>query len=322
MKLPTFSLSFFKKPTKKKRIITTFGKRDSSASSSSRKTRRTPSNRKSRKRSITYYAPSKSKFYPTEHFPSLQHTTGQTTAVVTTPLAHQSYPSEEGHTVSTDFDPKLNNYLSTIGTPRSYTSKQTYLCDNDYGDIILHQPPAWYMQSKPHQISYQTENITNLRGSNNNCVQTKLHSNAPIDTNGNLLFDENPYGRSTYMKECVQGVPISSTTVNAIPFNDSNIKYNTSELHRQSQHNLLPSSVTTAYNNTAFSSINNSTNAKCLPNNINNFCAAYQSNANQLSINSQFFSSSISNATIPFKKKSDRHRRRKVRSMNRKKTLN
>lgn len=320
MKLPTFSFSFFKKPTKKKRIITTFGKRGSSASSSSRKTRRSSSNRKSRKRSITYYAPSKSKFYPTEHFPSMQRTAGQSTAVATIPLTHQSYPSEEGHAVSTDIDAKLNSYLSTTGTLRSHTAKQTYLCDNDYGDIILHQPPAWYMQSKPHQVDYHNETITNLRGSNIKSVPSKLYSNAPIDSNGNLLYDDNrlnnSYGRATYAKECVQGVSFPSTTVNTIPFNESNIKYNTSEVHKQSQRNLLPSSVTTAYNNTAFSSVNTSTNAKYLPNNINNLCAAYQSNAHQLPINAQRLSSPIFNATIPLKKKSDRHRRRKVSSMN------
>lgn len=304
MKLPTFSLGFFKKPTKKKRTITTFGKRGSNASSSTHKTRRSSSNRKSRKRSITYYAPSKSKFYPTEHFPSLQRVARQATAVSTTPLA---YPLEERNAVSTDIDAKLNNYLATNGTLRSYTAKQTYLCDNDYGDIVLHQPPAWYMQSKPHHNYHQTETIAgDLVGSNSNSVQNKLYSNAPIDANGNVLYDDNclsnTIGRSTYPKECVQGVPIP-LTVNSIPLNDSNIKYG--ELHRQSQHNLLPSNVTTAYNNTVFSSVNSSTNAKCLPNNINNSYSASQ----LASLTSPIF-----NASFPFKKKSDRHRRRKVRS--------
>lgn len=325
MKLPTFSLSIFKKPTKKKRIITTFGKRGSSASSSTRKSRRPSSSRKTtRKRSITYYAPSK--FYPTEHFPSLQRVARQVATVATTPLAVRSYPSDEqSHTVSTDIDGKLNGYLSPSGTFRSYIAKQTYLCDNDYGDIILHQPPAWYMQSKPHQNGYHTETMVNdLRASNinSNPIQTnKLYSNTPVDSNGNMVYDDNclnnTYGHATsYSKECVQGVPISSMLHTAPPLNDSNIKYNTTELHRQTQHNLLPSNVTTAYNNTVFTSANNSTtNTKCLPNNINNnFCTAYQTNANQLSTNSHFFTSPIYNTALPFKKKSDRHRRRKVRS--------
>lgn len=311
MKLPSFSLGFFKKPTKKKRTITTFGKRGSNASSSSHKTRRSSSNRKTRKRSITYYAPSKSKFYPTEHFPTLQRVARQATAVSATPLV---YPSEQRIAVSTDIDSKLNSYQTTNGTAthRSHTAKQTYLCDNDYGDIVLHQPPAWYMQSKPHQNYHQTETIaSDLLGPNNNCIQNKLYSHAPIDANGNVLYDDNclsnSYGRSTYSKECVQGVPIP-LTVKSIPLNDSNIKYGPvgiHNLHRQSQHNLLPSNVTTAYNNTVFSSINNSTNAKCLPNNINNSCSVSQLAS---------FSAPIFNASFPFKKKSDRHRRRKVRS--------
>lgn len=311
MKLPTFSLNIFKKPTKKKRIITTFGKRGSSASLSTRKSHHPSSGRKTRKRSITYYAPSKSKFYPSEHFP-LQRAEHRTSAVATKPLTIRSYPTEEPCTISTDIDSKLINLLPSNEIER--TAKQTYLCDNDYGDIILHQPPAWYMQSKPHQNYYQTEIVTNcLSGSN--AIQNKPYTNAAIDSNGNSLYyhnaHNNMYARATYQKECAQGVPIPSM-VNAIPFNDSNIIYNSTELHRQSQHNLLPSSVTTAYNNTAFASRNNSRNTKCLPNNNNRFCTAYQSNENQLSTNSRYFVSPIYNLTQPIKKKSDRHRRRKV----------
>lgn len=321
MKLPTFSLNIFKRPTKKKRIITTFGKRGSSSSSSARKSRRSSSTtRKPRKRSITYYAPSKSKFYPTEHFPSLQQAARQAASVATTPLAVRSYSTELPHTVSTDNDAKLTSYVTSNGTLRSYAAKQTYLCDNEYGDIILHQPPAWYMQSKQSQQgNYQTNN--NIRDVPNfTQYQSKFYSNAgAIDSNGNLLYDDtcenNTYGRAIYSKECMKGVPSSiPSMVNTIPLNDSNIKYKTSELHRQSQHNLLPSSVTTAYNNTVFSSSNNTINAKYLPNTINTFYNAYQTNANQLSsINLSCANSPNYNAILPFKKKSDRHRRRKVR---------
>lgn len=319
MKLPTFNLNFFKKPTKKKRIVTTFGKRGSSASSSTRKNRRSSSSRKPRKRSITYYAPSKSKFYPTEHFPSLQRSTRQVTSTSTTPLAPRSYSTEERAAVSIESNGKLNTSIpSAAGTFRSYTAKQTYLCDNEYGDIVLHQPPAWYMQSKPQQNTYQSEqSITNsdVRGE---YTQNKLFANASIDSNGNLLYVDNCLNTaytSTYSKECAQGVPIQSM-VNAIPFNESNIKYNTTELRRQSQHNLLPSSMTTAYNNGVFSSVN-STNAKCLPNHINNnkCSVAYQTNANQFAPNVQAsLNVPIYSGMMPFKKKSDRHRRRKVRS--------
>lgn len=327
MKLPTFSLNFFKKPVKKKRIITTFGKRGSSASSSTRKSRRSSSGRKSRKRSITYYAPSKSKFYPTEHFPSLQHATRQATTVATTPLAPRSHPSDEKPVASTKNDAKLNvGYPSVTGTIRSYTAKQTYLCDNDYGDIILHQPPAWYMQSKPQPNSYQTDQTTTTTGNdlrivNHEYTPNKLYSNAFIDSNGNLLYNGNCPNHSytsTYKKECVQGVPIQSM-VNAISYDDStNIKYSATDLRRQSQHNLLPVNVTTAYNNDGVFSLVNSTNTKRLPNHINSSSkigAAYQSNANQSTANVHGTSLPIYNATLPFKKKSDRHRRRKVRSL-------
>lgn len=329
MKLPTFSLNFFKKPVKKKRTITTFGKRGSSASSSTRKSRRSSSGRKSRKRSITYYAPSKSKFYPTEHFPSLQHATRQATTVATTPLAPRSYPPQEKPVASTDIDAKLNiGYPTSVsGTLRSYTAKQTYLCDNDYGDIILHQPPAWYMQSKPQPKTYQTDQTTTTTGNdlrivNHEYTPNKCVSNALIDSNGNLVYSDNGPNNntytSTYMKECVQGVPIQSM-VNAIPYdNPTNIKYNATDLRRQSQHNLLPVNVTTAYNNNGVFSLVNSTNAKCLPNHINSsskLCAAYQSNAHQLTANVHGTSLPIYSAMVPFKKKSDRHRRRKVRSL-------
>lgn len=314
MKLPTFSLNIFKKPTKKKRIVTTFGKRGSTASSSTRKSRRASSSQKPRKRSITYYAPSKSKFYPIEHFPTLQRAVRRASLLAAaTPLASRSYQTEERHAASTDVESKLNTYPSASGTLRSYAAKQTYLCDNEYGDIILHQPPAWYMQSKPHQDCYQTDTMPNdLRGPNTIPMQNKPFSNAFVDSNGNLMYDDNRLSNtyaSTYPKECMQGVPISSM-VNAIPLNDPNIKYDTSELHRKTQHNLLPSSVTTAYNNTVFNSANQ-TNSK---NHINNLCASsYQSNANQLITNSQYMGSSMYRANLPSKKKSDRHRHRKVR---------
>lgn len=324
MKLPTFSLNIFKKPNKKKRIITTFGKRGSTASSSTpRKSRRSSSNRKSRKRSITYYAPSKSKFYPIEHFPSLQRAVRRASLIATTPLAPRSYQQiEDRQTVSTDVEPKLNAYPSANGTLRSYAPKQTYLCDNEYGDIILHQPPAWYMQSKPHQDCYQTEIHPNdLRGPNTISMQNKPFSTGSVDPNGNLLYGDNnrlnnTYA-STYSKECIQGVPISSM-VNAIPLNDSNIKYDMTELHRQSQHNLLPSSVTTAYNNTIF----NSANSVHSKNNIHNFCTAYQTNSNQLITNPQSMGLSMYSATLPSKKKPDRQRHRKVRPNNHNKQNN
>lgn len=343
MKLPTLSLNFFKKPAKKKRIITTLGKRSSSASSTtaataSRKPNRrssSSSNLKSRKRSITYYAPSKSKFYPREHFPSVQRLVRQKTSVVpNAPPGPQLHPRETQLTVSTDIGAKLNNENLGIqmanGTLHSYTAKHTYLCDNEYGDIVLHQPPAWHRLTKPQSppqpltsMCYQIDrNIVSMNnGSNNHGIQNKIHTNvASIDSDANWLHDDNVH-TSIYAKEC--------TAQNEFIINDSSIKYHTANnigtemCKQQTQHHLLPSNIKSAYNtnNIVLSSINSanvkySKSSGIIPNDNNNkFYSVIQPNIHQSApTNVHGVGLPIYGASVPSKKKSDR-RRRKVRHL-------
>lgn len=348
MKLPSISFNFFKKPPKKKRIITTLGKRTSSASLStaaiSRKAHRSSSsNLKSRKRSITYYAPSKSKFYPSEHFPSMQRIIRNKTAVVpTAPLVPRSHSYKKQPTVSTDIDTKLNDN-SSFSVANEYKAKQIYSCDNDYGDIVLHQPPACYgptnsqsLPLPPHVACYKidrnivTVNNDDVFRSNNHRIQSRFYSNVnSVDSNANKLYDDNYFNNayvSTYSKECVmQGVPIQSRNASTVPIvNDSNIKYNmansinTELCTQQIQNNLLQPNITNAYdeNKSTFDSIN-STNAKytrsnSFPNDKNvKLYSVYQSKANQ-STPRTMYGLPIYGATVPFKKKSNRQRRRKV----------
>lgn len=350
MKLPMISLNFFKKPAKKKR---TFGKRSSSASASSipavsRKARRSSSssvNLKSRKRSITYYAPSKSKFYPSEHFPSMQHrlVRHRTAVIPTNPLVQRSYSSEQQPTASIDIDGKLNDNSSfspANGTHHTYTAKQTYACgDNDYGDIVLHQPPSiWYPQSQHptgHKINQNIVSVNNddLRSSSstNHRNQNKFYPNAvdAIDSNANKLYDDNYYLNNAYIstdfKECaMQGVsiPIQSINASAVPitFNDPHNKYNTAnsigtelciQQQQQTQHNSLPSNnIATIYD----------TNAKYSKSNC--FRNDNQRQPKQSTSTIAYgFGLPIYGATVPFKKKSDRQRRRKVRHSKEEKKL-
>lgn len=356
MKLPSISLNFLKKPSKKKRTITTLGKRTSSASLSvPRKARRSSSssNPKSRKRSITYYAPSKSKLYPSEHFPSMQRLVRHKTAVAptTTPLVQRSYSYEKQPTASTDIDAKLidsSRFSVPNETLHSYPARQIYSCDNDYGDIVVHQPPAWYVPTHsqstpppppPHVTHYKvdqhivTVNSDDVRrSSNSHRIQSRFHPNAGfIDSNVNKLHDDNYLHNayvSAYSKECgMQGVPIQSRNASTVPVvNDSNIKYNiahsidTDLYTHQIPNNLPQANITNAYdpNKLAFDAIN-STNARytrsnSFPNeNITKLYAVHQSKAHQPSTPRTMHGLPIYSATVPFKKKSDRHRRRKVR---------
>lgn len=356
MKLPSISLNFFKKPPKKKRIITTLGKRTSSASSStaakSRKAHRSSStsNSKSRKRSITYYAPSKSKFYPSEHFPSMQRLVRHKTAVApTTPLVPRSYSYEQQPTASTDIDSKLNDNsgFSVVNeTLHSYTAKQIYSYDNDYGDIVVHQPPAWYVPSNsqsppppPHvacgridQNIVAVNNNDEVRRSSNHRMQSRFYPNVEsIDFNANKLYDDNYLNNayvSTYSKERVmQGVSIQSRNANTIPIvNDSNYKYNiannidTELCTQQIQNAALQPNIANAYdaNKLAIDSINGThakyTRSNSFPiDNTGKLYSVYQSTANQ-STPRTMHGFPIYGAQVPFKKKSDRHRRRKVRN--------
>lgn len=316
MKLPTLNLNFFKKQTKK-RVSTNFGKRRSSNSSSTHRNRRSTSGRKPRKRSITYYAPSKSKFYPTEYFPSIQRIATQAAAIATTPVVSSRFSQkDEPQTVSIDTNDSKSNYYPSL---RSHTSKQTYLCDqNDHHhDLVLHQPPAWYMQSKAKQqkqhsndIFYQTNDLYEM---NNN----KQYSNAAIDTNGNVVLNErchlnngNGNNNNTYFqtKEFIQGVPSSQPMINTInSYNDTHLKHNITELQHETQYNLSPSSIINAYSNPI--SLNRVNSMKYLQSNTSNLYAI--SNAYQAPQLNQSFLSAYGSA-LTATKKLERHRRRKV----------
>lgn len=224
----------------------------------------------------------KSKFYPTEYFPSLQRIAAQAATVAATPLAAQFFqPSDQMQTVSIDGDPKLLPYPN--GTLRTQTAKHTYLCD-DNREFCPNQPLHSYSTAK-NGFGYQTQ--TGFDGNDNN----NAYSNAAIDPNGNVVsfeenhrsihFNNNAYFSTYSTKECTQGAPVSMIV------NDVN------ELHKSTQHNYLPTNLITAYNNTSLKPI------KHLPNNINQ-STAFQTNSMHLN---QF----------GVTKKLDRHRRRKVR---------
>lgn len=297
MKLPSLNFNIFKKSsTKKKRITTNFGKRRSSTASSTHKNRRSSSGRKIRKRSITYYAPSKSKFYPTEHFPSLQRMATHATTVATSPLAvHLFQPDHMQTTVSTEFDSKL----CSTGTLRTQTARHTYLCDDNRE---FHTVPDSYMQTKNIDcLRYQTQLPIDDHDSNTQFQKS-------IDPNGNFVYDgnyrlnflnnnNNNNNASYYQshpKECSQGVP-SQSMLNAA----ANAYIDVSELQKQSQQNYLPTNLISAYNSRTMKSI------KHLPNNVNHL-TAFQSPTNSTQMNQS--------TNFGGFKKLDRHRRRKVRS--------
>lgn len=284
MKLPSINFNnFFKKPsTNKKRTTattTTFGKRRTSSTSSTRKTHRSSSGRKARKRSITYYAPSKSKFYPTEYFPSLQRVATQATAVAATPVAAQLFQTNQ--TVSTEMNQKLSHFPSN-GTLRTQKAKHTYLCD-DNQNFNSNQTTEWYGQTRNLDGSHYSSQSVMMVGMTGNYFPTA----GTADPNGNFVYDRNyPSGHSVHFnddnnayfsKECLQGVPDGF------------------EIHKQ--HDYLPSNLVTAYNS--------STSVKHMP--------GQQNHTNAYPASNQMSQSSLFAGMQPITKKSDRYRRRKVR---------
>lgn len=286
MKLPSINFNnFFKKPsTNKKRTTTTtttFGKRRTSSTSSARKTHRSSSGRKPRKRSITYYAPSKSKFYPTEYFPSLQRVATQATAVAATPIAAQFFQTNQ--TVSTDMDQKLSHFPSN-GTHRTQMAKHTYLCD-DNQNFNSNQTIQWYGQTGNRDgLHYSPESM--MVG----MIENHLLKTSAADPNGNFVYDENyPSSHSIHFndnnnayfsKECLQGVPDSF------------------EMHKQ--HNYLPSNLVTAYES--------STSLKHMPGQQQQ----HNHQFNAYSASNQMSQLSLFAGMQPATKKLDRYRRRKV----------
>lgn len=177
MKFPLFNLDIFKRSSSPStnRITTTFDKRKSHRTKSSGSShRKTP-----RKRSITYYSPSKSRLYPTEYFPTLQRLSS---------------------TVSTD----------ALGHNR------TYLCSDQ--DVIVHHDFEWLphqQQQLPQakQIDprlYATADLYESNDTNNNTMFVRNSAiNRDYNASGIVVGDgdsaaANQFDRCT--KECV-GVP-------------------------------------------------------------------------------------------------------------------
>lgn len=340
MRLPTFNLNFFKKTKPpKKRITTTFGKRRSSSTSSTRKSRRSSSGRKtSRKRSITYYSPSKSKFYPTEYFPSLQRVAAQATVAATPPASNRSRNVERNLTVSTDANDataKINNNYVPASVLYSHTAKHTYLCDDDERNVVLHEQPFSSLKSTQSMRSRHAQDVIHYQTQTNDLYElSHKKPNRIIDANGNVIVTDDAANRShnlmnnghaylsTYSKECKQGVSAltmpSTISINSIPYTDANNKQNV-EQQRQSHNNLLPSNLTAmncAYtavyptHNTAAKYLNNNSNAVNLCS-VSNACPSLATATTQ-QLNPSFLSFHGA-TTIPMTKKSERHRRRKVR---------
>lgn len=292
MKLPKISLNFFKKPAKEKRIVTRLGKRSSSVSSptvaGSRKARRSSSSsKKPRKRSITYYAPSKSKYYPSEPYPAMHRAIRHTAPTVATTQLPNLYSYENQPIASAHFNEWTNANTGAVATNQSfhpYATNQTYLCDKDYGDVVFHQSPACYALPKPQ-------------------------SPTPPSNSTRFKIDQN----DIYSEECaIQGAPIGTS------INSSNIIYNCGNIGNElcaqkTQHNLLPSKIGAVYdpNKVAFNAMHRKdSKSNVFPDDNNNkLRAIYQSKAN-----AHGFGLPIYGAKLASKKKSDRQRKRKVRN--------
>lgn len=304
MKLPTINLSFFKNSAKKKRTSTTLGKRSASVSASTAAVSRRAhhsfvSNPKSRKRSNTYYAPSKSKIYSSDHYPSMHRMVRHTaSAVPTSPSIPRTYSYEQKPIISAHFNPELNNSLgfpAVNETFHSYAAKQTYLCGKDYGDIVLHQPPAGHMLPQSQALP---PNLT--------CY--KIDQNIFAVTNNNTYPEEN----------ATQAVPINSS--NAIMVNVGDTDMYSQNIH----HNLLPSNIGAAYatNPSSFASMNYpntkySKSSGFRNGNNSQFYAIHQPKASKSlpKIAHGIGLPIYKGAKIPLKKKSDRQRKRKVRHL-------
>lgn len=321
MKLPQINLNFLKSSTKKTRSANTSGKRSSFASAStvaaSRKAHRSLSSKvKTRKRSITYYAPSKSKLYSSDHFPTMHRSNRHTTSTIPiTSSERRSYLYDRNPINSTQVNPKSYNNieLSTVKeTFNSYVAKQTYLCDKDYGDIVLHQPPACYRL--PQSPALQPD-----------LTRYKVDQNVFTTKTGD-----------TYPKDfALHGVPISSLNTIMVPttISESNNKYHVVKTDsdicaENALYNFFPTNIDTTFalNQSSFTSMDNPnikySKSNCYPNNNNNnqFHAMSQSKPSKSipAIAHGIGLPIYKGAKIPLKKKSDRQRKRKVRQLKKK----
>lgn len=306
MKFPLFNLDIFKRsssPTN--RSTKTFGKRKSSsthrAKSGSSSHRRT-----SRKRSITYYSPSKSRFYPTEYFPTLQQLPSTT---VSTDVATTSI--RDGNAI------KLNQ-------------NRTFLCSDQ--DVIVHHDATWLPQHHHHQ-SHQNKQIDsqfytaselyapNDSNNNNTMFGPKSTMSRDYNANGIVVGDnDNAIVAATthfdrYTKECVGMSSPAFVMPNSSHSNGNfyaNLKFETSQQQQQQQpsfHRTAAAPPPPHQSQQRHLTVNHHSNSSGAIGAINNINSLYDGTMQYTnSSNDALFHHS----TMPIMKKHERHRRRKV----------
>lgn len=303
MKFPLFNWSIFNRSssassTQTNRHTTTFGHRKSSSTHRSKSG--SSHRRASRKRSITYYSPSKSRFYPTEYFPTLQRR----------PLA-----------VSTDV---VAAAAAAATAANKLSQNRTYLCNDQ--DIIVHHD----VEGLPHQYSHQNKQIDprfytaselyrSNDSNNNNIFAQKSTVNGDYNANGigidanedAIVAAANQYER--YSKECV-GAPSSAFVMPDSHSNGNfyvNLKCDSSRPsyhHRAvaAHQSQTPQHLTANHLNTPNSVFNNSSGTIITANHMNSLFDVPTQYAN--SSNATLFHHS----TMPIMKRHERHRRRRV----------
>lgn len=292
MKFPLFNLDIFKRSsspssTPTNRLTTTIGKRKSSAP---HRTKSGSSHRRtSRKRSITYYSPSKSRFYPTEYFPTLQ----RAPSTVST------------HVAPATCDAKLNH-------------NRSYLCNDQ--EVGGDHNTERVCDTCRIRVAYSFSDV--ITADNNDVVQTVKTSamNRNYNANGIVVDDHdnaivvaaaaaNQFDR--YTEECVGAslpafvMPNSTSNGNLYV----NLKCESSQpsFHRTAHQS--PQHIGTANHLSTHNSMlnTNSSGANRMANNVNRLCdgtTKYAANSSNVAL--------FHHSTMPIMKKHERHRRRKV----------
>lgn len=297
MKFPPFNLDIFKRssfasknaPTN--HATTAFGKRKTS---SHRTKSESNPRRTSRKRSITYYSPSKSRFYPTEYFPTLQH--------------HLS-------TVSTDVAVSAAATAARDSSAVKLNNNRTYSCNNR--DVVVHHDGARFSQSQLHQNKpidhrFYAANESYEPNDNNNVQKTTVHRdynrNGIVVVDDNAIVDANKFNR--YSKECVG---VSSTAIGMPNINSNRNVYVNLECDSQRQRQQQQ-----PFHRTALHSTPNHLKTHDCHNKYHNSSGAINATTNNISLfddPTQYTNSSntlFHHSTMPIWKKHERHRRRKV----------
>lgn len=275
MKFPLFNLDIFKRSsspstTPTNRLTTTFGKRKSSTS---HRTKSGSSHRRtSRKRSITYYSPSKSRFYPTEYFPTLQ---------------------------------RLPSAVSTHVAPVTVHHDATWLPQEHQNKPI--DPPFYttgglYEPNDSNNNSMFAQTSAMNRNYNANGIVVDDHDNAIVAA----AAAANQFDR--YTEECVgASLPafvMPNSTSNGNLFVNLKCESPQPSFHRtahQSQQHLGTANHLSTHN----SMLNtNSSGANRMANRLFDGTTKYAANSSNVAL--------FHHSTMPIMKKHERHRRRKV----------